>query len=44
MRRWTLIALIVLLLLLVTVAVYQIKLAGRRAELDERPGGSSSGP
>jgi hypothetical protein len=44
MRRWTLVALIALLLLLVVVALYQIQLAGRRAELEERPGTSPSGP
>lgn len=37
MRRWTLIALIVLFLLLAIVAAYQILLAGRRAEVDDRP-------
>lgn len=39
MRRWTLIALIALLLLLMAVAVYQISLAGSRAELPD-PGSS----
>lgn len=39
MRRWTLIALIALLLLLMAVAVYQISLANRRAELPD-PGSS----
>jgi hypothetical protein len=38
-RRWTLITLITLLLLLTAVAVYQISLAGRRAELPD-PGSS----
>lgn len=33
MRRWTLLTLIALLLLLVAVAVYQIQLAGRRGRL-----------
>jgi hypothetical protein len=36
-RRWTLITLIALLLLLVAVAVYQIQLAGRRARLVPSP-------
>jgi hypothetical protein len=36
-RRWTLIALIVILVLMVVVAVYQVQLAGRRGELEERP-------
>jgi hypothetical protein len=36
-RRWTLIVLILIFLLMVVVAVYQIQLAGRRAELEDRP-------
>lgn len=44
MRRWTVIALIVLLLLLVLVALYQLQLAGRRDDLEERRGATSNGP
>jgi hypothetical protein len=44
MRRWTVIALIVLLLLLVLVALYQLQLAGRRDDLEERLGAMSAGP
>jgi hypothetical protein len=38
------IALIVLFLLLAVVAAYQIQLAGRRAELDDRPAAVPAGP
>jgi hypothetical protein len=37
MRRWTLVTLIVLFVLLAAVAVYQIQLAGQRDRLDQGP-------
>jgi hypothetical protein len=43
-RRWTILALIVLLLLLAVVAAYQIQLAGWRSELEDRPGAILAGP
>jgi hypothetical protein len=43
-RRWTLITLIVLLVLLAVVAVYQIQLAGRRADVEERPSPAATSP
>jgi hypothetical protein len=37
MRRWTLVTLIVLLVLLAGVAVFQIQLAGRRDRFERGP-------
>jgi hypothetical protein len=44
MRRWTLIALTALVVLLVAVALYQLRLADRRSDLEERRSPPAGGP